>query len=89
MSDFDKVFELYKALNDEEKEKAIIEFLKNNIYHLNELNKQINNDYSVEDISNITNAESTEYLDIIYQLLHVMTEQVEIFTEKVSNDFYE
>ncbi len=89
MSDFDKVFELYKALNDEEKEKAIIEFLKNNIYHLNEINKQINNDYSVEDISNITNAESTKYLDIIYQLLHVMTEQVEIFTEKVSNDFYE
>lgn len=89
MSDFDKVFELYKDLNDEEKEKAIIEFLKNNIYHLNEINKQINNDYSDEDISNITNAESTKYLDIIYQLLHVMTEQVEIFTEKVSNDFYE
>lgn len=89
MSDFDKVFELYKALNDEEKEKAIIEFLKNNIYHLNEINKQINNDYSDEDISNITNAESTKYLDIIYQLLHVMTEQVEIFTEKVSNEFYE
>lgn len=89
MSEFDKLFELYKGLNDEEKEKAIIEFLKNNIYHLNEINKQINNDYSVEDISNITNAESTKYLDIIYQLLHVMTEQVEIFTEKVSNDFYE
>ena len=89
MSEFDKLFELYKGLNDEEKEKAIIEFLKNNIYHLNEINKRLNNDYSVEDISSITNAESTKYLDIIYQLLHVMTEQVEMFTEKVSNNFYE
>lgn len=89
MSEFDKLFELYKGLNDEEKEKAIIEFLKNNIYHLNEINKRLNNDSSVEDISNITNVESTKYLDIIYQLLHVMTEQVEMFTEKVSNNFYE
>lgn len=89
MSEFDKLFELYKGLNDEEKEKAIIEFLKNNIYHLNEINKRLNNDYSVEDISSITNAEYTKYLDIIYQLLHVMTEQVEMFTEKVSNNFYE
>lgn len=89
MSEFDKLFELYKGLNDEEKEKAIIEFLKNNIYHLNEINKRLNNDSSVEDISNISNVESTKYLDIIYQLLHVMTEQVEMFTEKVSNNFYE
>ena len=89
MSEFDKLFSLYKELSDEEKEKAIIDFLKNNINSLNEINRQVNNDLSIKDISNITNVNSTEYLDIIYQLLHVMTEQVEMFTEKISNDFYE
>ena len=89
MSEFDKLFSLYKELSDEEKEKAIIDFLKNNINNLNEINRQVNNDLSIKDISNITNVNSTEYLDIIYQLLHVMTEQVEMFTEKISNDFYE
>ena len=86
---FEELFEEFKQMDDQDKSKAIIDFLKGNIYALQNLNKQIGNDLDVKDINQITNGDSNDYLDVIYQLLHVMTEQVEMFSEKVANDFYE
>ena len=53
------------------------------------MNKEINNNLDSDDINKIANEPIEDYLDVIYQLLHIMTEQVEMFSEKVSKDFYE
>ena len=89
MSEFEKVFNSYKKLTDGEKKQAIIEYLKNNINAMQTINKDINNDIESKNIKLIIQEESNNDLDIIYKLLNVMTEQVEMFTEKISTDFYE
>ena len=53
------------------------------------MNKEINNNLDQDDINKIANEPIEDHLDVIYQLLHIMTEQVEMFSEKVSKDFYE
>ena len=88
-TEFNELFDSYKELNNDEKQIAIIEFLKENIKMMQALNKQINNDLPTADISNISKVESSEYLDMIYQLIHMMTEQVEMYTEKISNEYYD
>ena len=84
-----KKIDEFKQLNDIEKKQAIVEFLKNNIASLKDLNSELNNDLGAADIASISKEPSDDYLDVIYQLLHVMTKQVELFTEKVSIEFYE
>lgn len=86
---FEELFKDFKNLDETEKKQAIIEFLKNNIVSMQNLNKEINNNLDTKDINLITNEHIEDHLDVIYQLLHIMTEQVEIFSEKVSKDFYE
>lgn len=89
MSEFEKVFNSYKKLTDDEKKQAIIEYLRNNINAMQTINKDINNDIESKSLELIIQEESNNDLDIIYKLLNVMTEQVEMFTEKISTDFYE
>lgn len=89
MSEFEKVFNSYKKLTDDEKKQAIIEYLRNNINAMQTINKDINNDIESKNLKLIIQEESNNDLDIIYKLLNVMTEQVEMFTEKISTDFYE
>ena len=76
-------------LSIEQKKQAIIEFLKNNIFILQNMNKEINNDLDSYDINTISKEPIEDHLNVIYQLLHIMTEQVEMFSEKISNDFFE
>ena len=87
--EFDDVFEAFKKLDEKEKKQAIIEFLKNNIMALKELNNGVGNIVNNKDIDNITNVSARDRLDVIYELLHLMTEQIESFSEKVSVDFFE
>ena len=55
--------------------------------------KQINNDIvnnlSTENINKISNVSIENSLDAIYDLLHIMTEQLEMFSEKIADEFYE
>ena len=86
---FEELFNEYKNLSEIEKKQAIIEFLKNNIILLQNINNDINNTIENKDINLITKEPIDDHLDVIYQLLHLMTEQVEMFTEKISKEFYE
>ncbi len=81
---FNEIFSAYKNLSDMEKQQAIIDFLKQNVVTLQYLNKNINNSLPIDDLNQISNVEASEYLDVIYQLLHLMTEQVEMYVEKIS-----
>lgn len=62
--------------------------MKNNIFILQNMNKEINNDLDSYDINTISKEPIEDHLNVIYQLLHIMTEQVEMFSEKISNDFF-
>lgn len=86
---FEELFNDFKQLNEVEKKQAIIDFLKNNIVSIQNLNNQVNNNLDTTDLNLITKEPIEDHLDVIYQLLHLMTEQVEMFAEKVSKDFYE
>lgn len=88
-TEFNEVYQSFKNLNDIEKIQAITDFIKNNVSALNELNKSIGNDVNAEDINNIMNVQFDNKLDAIFMLLSLMTEQVEMFSEKVSLEFYE
>lgn len=83
------MFNSFKNLNESEKKQAIIEFLKNNIAVLQNVNKEINNNLDSNDINVISNEPIDDHLDVIYQLLHIMTEQVEMFSQKIANEFFE
>lgn len=87
--EFNDVFNAFKSLDENEKKQAIIEFLKNNIIALKELNIGVGNVANTKDIDNITNVSAGDRLDVIYELLHLMTEQIESFSEKVSVNFFE
>lgn len=87
--EFNEVYQSFKKLNDAEKIQAIVDYIKNNVSALNELNKSIGNDVNGEDINNIMNVQFNNKLDAIFMLLSLMTEQVEMFSEKVSLEFYE
>ena len=87
--EFKEVFEAFKNLNDNEKKLAIINFLKNDVMALQQMNNDIGNNLSAKDITEIGNVEIENSLDAIYELLHILTEQVEMFAEKISQDFYE
>ena len=87
--EFNDVFDAFKNLDENEKKQVIIEFLKNNIMALKELNNGIGNIVNNKDIDNITNVSAKDRLDIIYELLHLMTEQIETFSEKISVEFFE
>ena len=63
--------------------------MKNNIFILQNMNKEINNDLDSYDINTISKEPIEDHLNVIYQLLHIMTEQFEMFSEKISNDFFE
>ena len=53
------------------------------------LSKEINNNLDSNDINVISNEPIDDHLDVIYQLLHIMTEQVEMFSQKIANEFFE
>lgn len=72
---FDKA--IYSAVNNE-----LEEYIKNNIVALKELNNGIGNTMNTKDINEITNVAFEDKLDVIYELIHLMTEQVELFSEK-------
>jgi len=86
---FEELFNDFKNLNELEKKQAIIDFLKNNVMSMQELNNEINNNLNATDIDLIAKEPIEDHLDVIYQLLHLMTEQVEMFSEKIANDFFE
>ena len=86
---FNEVFDAFKALDEKEKKQAIIDFLKNDIIALNKLNKDINNNLNTKDVDSIMNVSLGDQLDIIYELLHLLTEEIELFSEKISQDFFE
>ncbi len=87
--EFNEVFDAFKNLSESEKKNAIIEFIKNDIKALQQMNNDIGNNLSVEDINKISKVSIENSLDAIYELLHIMTEQIEMFSEKISQDFYE
>ena len=87
--EFAELFNSYKNLSKSEKERAIIDFLKNDILSMQNMNKQINNNLNTQDLDAIINVDFDDKLDIIYKLLHVLTEQIELFSDKISQDFYE
>lgn len=87
--EFNEVFDSFKKMDENDKKQAIIEFLKNNIVALKELNNGIGNTMNTNDINEITNVAFEDKLDVIYELIHLMTEQVELFSEKISSDFFE
>ena len=87
--EFNEVFDSFKKMNENDKKQAIIEFLKNNIVALKELNNGIGNTMNTNDINEITSVAFDDKLDVIYELIHLMTEQVELFSEKISSDFFE
>lgn len=86
---FNELFQSFKNLSEQEKKMELISFLKNDIISLQKINSDIGNLQGNQDIDNIASVNLEDELDIIYQLLHILTEQVEMFTEKVANDFYE
>lgn len=86
---FEELFNDFKNLSELEKKQAIIDFLKNNVMSMQELNNEINNNLNATDIDLIAKEPIEDHLDVIYQLLHLMTEQVEMFSEKIANDFFE
>lgn len=85
---YNEVYNSFQKLNENDKKEAIIDFLKNNISSMQKINKDINNELN-SDITNIYDNEFSDYLDAIYSLLHIYTEQVESFAEKISANFYE
>ena len=87
--EFSEVFDAFKNLNESEKKKAIIDFIKKDIKALQQMNNDIGNNLSAEDINKISNVSIENSLDAIYELLHIMTEQLEMFSEKIANEFYE
>ena len=87
--EFDEVFTAFKNLSDNEKKKAIIDFIKNDIKALQQINNDIGNNLSADDIDKISNVNIENSLDAIYELLHIMTEQIEMFSEKIANEFYD
>lgn len=82
--DFNELFQAFKELDETEKKKAIIDFLKNDIVTLQELNHFIGNQTNNIDMNTIVkdNENAVDYLDIIYELIHLVTEQIEMFSEK-------
>ena len=86
---FEKLFNAFKDLSEEEKIDAIIDYLKYDIDSLNSINRDIDNRDVFKNIENIVKEDSNNKLDLIYQLLHVMTEQVESFATKMADDFFE
>lgn len=82
---YNDVMESFKKLNDEEKKQAIKEFLVNNITALSNINKNIGNDKQLSK----TNIDNENELDTIYELLHVMTDEISSFAEYIENKFYE
>ncbi len=87
--EFNEVFDAFKDLSESEKKNAIIDFIKNDIKALQKMNNDIGNNLSAEDITKISKVSIENSLDAIYELLHIMTEQIEMFSEKISKDFYE
>lgn len=87
--EFNEVFDAFKNLSESEKKNAIIEFIKNDIKALQQMNNDIGNNLSAEDINKISKVSIENSFDAIYELLHIMTEQIEMFSEKISQDFYE
>ena len=88
-TEFNEVFDAFKNLSESEKKNAIIEFIKNDIKALQQINNDIGNNLSAEDINKISKVSIENSLDAIYELLHIMTEQIEMFSEKISQEFYE
>ncbi len=87
--EFNEVFDTFKQLSENEKNKKIIDFIKNDIKAFQKLNTDIGNNLSGEDINKISNVSINNNLDAIYELLHILTEQMEMFSEKISQLFYE
>ncbi len=87
--EFNEVFEAYKQLNDNEKKHAIIEFLKKDILAMQKINNDIGNNLTADDLNKIGNVNIENNLDAIYELIHILTEQMEMFSEKIAIDFYE
>ena len=87
--EFNEVFDAFKNLSETEKKNAIIDFIKKDIKALQQMNNDIGNNLSAEDIDKIGNVNIENSLDAIYELLHIMTEQMEMFSEKISQDFFE
>ncbi len=86
---FDKLFSAFKNLSEEEKIDAIIEYLKYDINSLNSINRDIKNNEVFRNVEDIVKEESDTKLDLIYQLIHVVSEQVESFSKKIADDFFE
>ena len=87
--EFMEVFEAFKQLDENEKKKKIIDFLKNDIIALQKLNTDIGNNLGSNNINKINNSLIENDFDAIYELLHILTEQIEMFSEKISQEFYE
>ncbi len=82
---YDELMKAFKKLNDTEKKEAIKEFLVKDIEALSTLNKNIGNDKKLSK----TDIDNENDLDTIYELLHVMTDEINSFAEYVENKFYE
>ncbi len=87
--EFNEVFAAFKNLSEAEKKQAIVDFIKKDIKALQQMNNDIGNNLSAADIDKIGSVNIENSLDAIYELLHLMTEQMEMFSEKVAQDFYE
>ena len=87
--EFNEVFAAFKNLSEAEKKQAIVDFIKKDIKALQQMNNDIGNNLSAADIDKIGSVNIENSLDAIYELLHILTEQMEMFSEKVAQDFYE
>lgn len=83
--DYNEMIDSFRKLSEDEKKLAIEEFIENNIKALSNLNKNIGNNKPLSK----TNIDNDDELDTIYELLHVMTNELSSFAEYVENKFYE
>lgn len=82
---YNEMIDSFRKLSEDEKKLAIEEFIENNIKALSNLNKNIGNNKPLSK----TNIDNDDELDTIYELLHVMTNELSSFAEYVENKFYE
>lgn len=83
--DYNEMIDSFRKLSEDEKKLAIEEFIENNIKALSNLNKNIGNNKPLSK----TDIDNDDELDTIYELLHVMTNELSSFAEYVENKFYE
>ena len=87
--EYQNVIEKFKKLNEEEKIISIIEFINKTINSLHKINNDIDTSGNEHQIKDIEDEKESNNLVIIYEKLLQMVKEIEIFSDKISQEFYE